>query len=62
MGLGITERWLSVGEIAKHLGVKRDTIYKWIVRRKMPARKVGRLWKFKIQEIDNWVNSGGAAQ
>ena len=24
------ERWLSVQEIAAHLGVNRDTIYKWI--------------------------------
>ena len=40
------ERWLSFAEIAAHLGVKPDTIYKWIVRKGMPAHKVGRLWKF----------------
>ncbi len=53
------ERWLSVDEIAEHLGVKRDTVYKWITRKKMPAHKVGRLWKFQRSEIDNWVKSGG---
>ncbi len=52
------ERWLSVDEIAEHLGVKRDTVYKWITRKKMPAHKVGRLWKFQRSEIDNWVKSG----
>lgn len=30
-------RWFSVDEIATHLGVKRDTIYKWINRKNMPA-------------------------
>ncbi|SYZ72206.1 conserved hypothetical protein [Candidatus Zixiibacteriota bacterium] len=49
------DRWLSVDEIASYLGVKRDTIYKWIRRRGLPAHKVGRLWKFRSKEIDQWV-------
>ena len=40
------ERWLSVDEIAAHLGVNPDTIYRWITRTSMPAHKVGCLWKF----------------
>jgi len=51
------DRWLSVDDIAAHLGVKRDTVYKWINRRHMPAHKVGRLWKFRKQEVDQWVCS-----
>jgi excisionase family DNA binding protein len=56
----LPERWLSVEELAIYLGIKRDTVYKWIVRRKMPAHKVGRLWKFRRGEIDHWVESGVA--
>ena len=58
----MAERWLSVAEIAEHLGVKRDTVYKWIERKEMPAHKVGRLWKFKIAEVDAWVRAGKAAE
>jgi len=54
------DRWLSVDNIAVYLGVKRDTIYDWIERRNMPAHKVGRLWKFKKGEVDEWIRSGGA--
>lgn len=54
------ERWLSVKEIALYLGIKRDTVYKWITRKNMPAHKIGRLWKFRKDEIDNWVFTGGA--
>ncbi len=54
------DRWLSVDEIAAYLGIKPPTVYKWIERRKMPAHKVGRLWKFKSEEIDKWVKSGEA--
>ena len=55
-------RWLSVDEIAEHLGVKPDTVYKWLDRKKMPGHKVGRLWKFKIEEVDDWVKSGAAGE
>ena len=55
-----TERWLSVEEIAEYLGIKKDTVYKWIDRKQMPAHKVGSLWKFKRDEIDAWVRSGDA--
>jgi excisionase family DNA binding protein len=58
--LMMDDRWISVEEIATYLGVKRDTIYKWIDRRKMPAHKVGRLWKFRKKEVDEWVKSGQA--
>ena len=55
------DRWLSVDEICSYLGIKRDTIYKWIDKKNMPAQKIGRLWKFKIDEVDKWVRSGGAS-
>ncbi len=56
----MADRWLSVDEISEHLGVKRDTIYKWIGAKAMPAHKVGRLWKFKKVEVDEWVLTGSA--
>lgn len=54
------ERWLSVDEIAAHLGVNPDTIYKWITRKGMPAHKLGRLWKFLASEVDQWIKNGEA--
>jgi len=51
------DRWLSVDEIADHLGVKRDAVYKWISERQMPGHKIGRLWKFNKTAVDEWVRS-----
>ncbi|MBU4201396.1 MAG: helix-turn-helix domain-containing protein [Verrucomicrobia bacterium] len=56
------DRWLSVEEIAEHLGVSRDTVYTWVSEKGMPAHKVGKLWKFQIKEVDKWVRSGKARQ
>jgi excisionase family DNA binding protein len=54
------DRWLSVEEIAAHLGVVKDSVYRWIEQRGLPAHKVGKLWKFDRGEVDDWVRSGGA--
>jgi excisionase family DNA binding protein len=56
------ERWLSVEEIAEYLGVSKDTVYAWINKKNMPAHRIGRFWKFKINEVDQWISSGGAAE
>ena len=56
------ERWFSVEEIAKHLGVSKETIYRWLERSRIPSHKVGRQWKFKASEIDGWVRDGRARE
>lgn len=55
------ERWLSVEEIAAHLGVSKETVYRWLEVGKVPSHRVGRLWKFRASEVDEWVLRGGAS-
>ena len=55
------DRWLSVEEISEYLGVSKDTIYTWIDAKGLPAHRLGRLWKFKRDEVDAWIKSGGAS-
>lgn len=56
------DRWLTVDDICKYLNVSNETIYKWIDQRGMPAHKVGRRWMFKKEQVDEWVQTGGAAE
>ena len=56
----MNDRWLSVDDIAAYLGIKRATLYKWLAEKDIPAHKVGRLWKFRKEEIDQWVRTGEA--
>ncbi|PIQ05295.1 MAG: DNA-binding protein, partial [Nitrospirae bacterium CG18_big_fil_WC_8_21_14_2_50_70_55] len=46
------EPWVSVDEVAGHLGVAKDSVYRWIEAKGLPAHRVGRLWKFRLSEID----------
>lgn len=55
------ERWLNLEEIAKHIGCSKDTIRTWIKKDTIPYYKVGRQYKFKVSEIDHWIQSGKSA-
>ena len=56
------EKWSTMKDVQEYLGVGRESIMQWISKRNMPAYKVGRLWKFKLSEVDDWIRSGGAAE
>jgi len=56
------EKWSSLEDTATYLGVSKDTVRKWIKKEVIPAHKVGRLWKFRFSEIDEWIKSGRSAE
>ena len=53
------DRWLSVDEIGKYLGVSSDTVYRWIDKHAMPAHRMGPLWKSKKDQVGAWVEARG---
>ena len=61
MQLGINEPWISLEELSEYLGVNKDTVRNWIKKTDIPAHKIGRQWKFKVSEVDEWVKSGKSA-
>ena len=54
------EPWVSLEEIAQHLAVSQDTVHRWIRNRGLPAHQVGRIWRFKVSQVDEWVQEGNA--
>ena len=55
------DKWVGISEAADYLGVSKDTIRSWIRKyHKIPAHKIGKQWKFKTHELDEWVKSGGS--
>jgi len=53
------EHWVNIEEVASHLGVTKDSIYRWVEKKRFPAHRVGRLLRFKLSEVDEWVKRGG---
>lgn len=55
------ERLLSVEEVANYLGVSKDTVRAWVKKETLPYYKIGRFYKFKLTEIEEWIQSGKSA-
>ena len=55
----LQDKWIGLDEAAEYLGIKSVTLRKWIKEcNEGPSHKIGRLWKFKCSELDEWVKSG----
>ena len=51
------EPWASEGDVARYLGVAKErSRASW----RIPAHRVGRLWRLELPEIDACVEGGGA--
>ena len=63
MDMNLQENYINLEEAAIYLGIKPATLRSWIKDpdNEVPAHKVGRMWKFKRSEIDEWINSGKSA-
>ena len=53
------EGWVGIADVAAHLQVTRDSIYRWVDSKDFPAHKVGRLLRFRLSEVDDWVKTDG---
>ena len=49
------ERWCSMKEVCEHLGASHDSVVHWVKNNNLPAVKIGRLWRFKMSEVDEWL-------
>lgn len=55
------DKWIGITEVAEYIGVNKDTIRNWIKTTDIPAHRIGKLWKFKQSELDEWIKSGRSA-
>ncbi|MBN3028421.1 helix-turn-helix domain-containing protein [Ruthenibacterium lactatiformans] len=52
------EKWVNLEDIAVYLSMSEDTVRTWIKEGKLPFYRVGKRYKFKISEVDEWIRSG----
>jgi len=51
----IERQYLSVKELSQYAGISVHTLYLWVQLRKIPYRKIGKLVRFKLTEIEGWL-------
>lgn len=53
---------MTLQEVASYLRVTKQTIYRFLEKRGMPATKVGRQWRFEKAEINVWLQQSSAGK
>jgi len=53
--------WLTLEEAAKHLKIDKSTIYRLAREGDLPAHRMGRVWRFDAEELDQWLKTGNDA-
>lgn len=51
--------WLTLEEAANHLKLGKSTLYRLAQAGEIPAHKMGRVWRFDVEEIDKWLKDSG---
>ena len=51
----MNESVLTIKQIAEYLNVTERTIYNLLQRGELPGFKVGMAWRFRIEDIDKWI-------
>ncbi len=60
-GVVPVSRVMNVDEVARYLGVVPDTIYRKARRGEIPAVKMGKIWRFPKEALDQWLNDSALA-
>jgi excisionase family DNA binding protein len=52
-------RVVNAAEAARVLGINVNTVYELANQGRIPAFRVGRLWRFSLTELEEWIAKGG---
>jgi len=51
------EGLLTTAEILTYLKINKITLYTLIKKKNLPAYKIGRLWRFKKDRLEKWLEA-----
>jgi excisionase family DNA binding protein len=58
---GGKELYMTIDEVAAYLKLARQTIRKYVLNKSIPYRKVQKSVRFRLSEIEKWIDEGGGA-
>ena len=56
------ESFIDADDLADFLKIKKRTIYHFVATQNIPHYRVGRLIRFKLSEIEEWMNNNKSEQ
>ncbi len=58
----MNKRLININELSEYIGLSISTIYSWVSRRRIPFVKCGRLTKFDLERINEWIKKSGVEE
>lgn len=49
------KRFININELSQYIGLTKGTLYVWVCQKKIPYLKLGKLVKFDLREIEDWM-------
>jgi len=56
------ENLLTIEEVADYFHVGRNTIYRLLAQKRLPAFKVGNQWRFQRKMLESWLRKNSNIQ
>jgi len=53
------EIYLTIEGLAKYLQLAEQTIRRWVLNREISYHKIKKVIRFRVSEIEKWVDNGG---
>ena len=53
------ETYMTIEELANYLKLNDQTIRRWVLNREIPFRKIKKVIRFRVSEIEQWITDGG---
>lgn len=58
----MADKLLNIRQAAKYLNVHPMTLYRWVTKKKIPAAKIGKIWRFKQEKLSEWIDKHTAVK
>ena len=50
------EALMDIKQVASYLQINEATAYSWAQKGKLPGIKIGRIWRFRREDIEAWLD------
>ena len=58
----MNKKLININELSEYIGLSISTLYSWVSQRRIPFVKCGRLTRFDLQRIDEWIEESSVEE
>ena len=58
----MNKRLIDINELSEYTGLSTSVLYSWVSQRRIPYVKCGRLTKFDLERINDWIKESSVEE